>query len=102
MSKPIDNKKEKGLGTVLQLLRIANNLSIKELAQELNISSAYISEIEANKKKPSLELLSKYSKALGVSMSTILYFDEKGSQCGYKYQKLLLQILQELIKSNES
>lgn len=96
MSKPMDSEKQKGLGTVLQLLRIANNLSIKELAEKINTSSAYISEIEANKKKPSLELLSKYSEALGVSTSTILYFDEEGSQFGYKYQKLLLQILKKL------
>ena len=96
MSKPMDSEKQKGLGTVLQLLRIANNLSIKELAEKINTSSAYISEIEANKKKPSLELLSKYSEALGVSTSTILYFDEEGSQFGYKYQKLLFQILKKL------
>lgn len=96
MSKPMDSEKQKGLGTVLQLLRIANNLSIKELAKKINTSSAYISEIEANKKKPSLELLSKYSEALGVSTSTILYFDEEGSQFGYKYQKLLFQILKKL------
>ena len=87
----MDSEKQKGLGTVLQLLRIANNLSIKELAEKINTSSAYISEIEANKKKPSLELLSKYSEALGVSTSTILYFDEEGSQFGYKYQKLLFR-----------
>ena len=92
----MDSEKQKGLGTVLQLLRIANNLSIKELAEKINTSSAYISEIEANKKKPSLELLSKYSEALGVSTSTILYFDEEGSQFGYKYQKLLFQILKKL------
>lgn len=96
MSKPMDSEKQKGLGTVLQLLRIANNLSIKELAEKINTSSAYISEIEANKKKPSLELLSKYSEALGVNTSTILYFDEEGSQFGYKYQKLLFQILKKL------
>ena len=96
MSKPMDSEKQKGLGTVLQLLRIANNLSIKELAEKINTSSAYISEIEANKKKPSLELLSKYSEALGVSTSTILYFDEEGSQFGYKYKKLLFQILKKL------
>ena len=54
MSKPMDSEKQQGLGTVLQLLRIANNLSIKELAEKINTSSAYISEIEANKKKPSL------------------------------------------------
>ena len=99
MNKASKDEKKKGLGTVLQLLRIANDLSIKELAQKLEVSSAYISEVEANNKKPSLDLISKYSEVLGVNKSTIMYFDEEGSKYEYSYQKLLLAILEKITKS---
>ena len=69
------------------------------LAQKLEVSSAYISEVEANNKKPSLDLISKYSEVLGVNKSTIMYFDEEGSKYEYSYQKLLLAILEKITKS---
>ncbi|MCM1285805.1 MAG: helix-turn-helix domain-containing protein [Acetobacter sp.] len=90
-----------GLGNVLKLLRIAREMTTKELATKMDVSSTYISEVEANNKKPSLDMLSKYSKALDVNKSTILYFDEEREKNGYNYQKLLLRILQEIIKKDE-
>lgn len=90
-------EKKVGLGNVLKLLRIAREMSIKDLATQMNVSSTYISEVESNNKKPSLEMLSKYSEALKVSKSTILYFDEEGEKNGYNYQRLLYTILQKII-----
>ncbi len=37
-------------------------------------------------------------KALDVSKSTIMYFDEEGEKFGYNYQQLLLDILKEITK----
>jgi len=91
-----DNKK--GLGNVLRLLRIANDLTIKELAKKMDVSSTYISEIEANNKKPSLEIITKYSNVLNVNRSSIMFFDEEGEKNGYNYQKLLLDILQKIVE----
>lgn len=99
MNEALKAEKKKGLGTVLKLLRIANDLSIKEMAQKLEVSSAYISEVEANNKKPSLDLISKYSEVLNVNKSTIMYFDEEGSKYEYSYQKLLLAILEKITKT---
>lgn len=93
-----DPKKQTGLGNVLKLLRIANDLNTKELASKIGVSSAYISEVESNIKKPSLDMLSKYSSALNVSRSTILYFDEENEKHGYGYQKLLLEILRKIVE----
>lgn len=95
------SSKKSQLGYVLKLLRIANNMSIKELSQKINVSSNYISEIESSKKSPSLETLAKYSEALNVSKSTILYFDEQGEKEGYNYQTLLLKILEEIVRGNK-
>lgn len=88
-----------GLGSVLKLLRIANNMTVKDLADKMEVSSTYITEVEANNKNPSLNTLTKYSEALGVSKSTILYFDEEGEESGYNYQKLLLKILQTITEN---
>ena len=95
------SSKKSQLGYVLKLLRIANNMSIKELSQKINVSSNYISEIESSKKSPSLETLAKYGEALNVSKSTILYFDEQGEKEGYNYQTLLLKILEEIVRGNK-
>lgn len=92
-------EKKVGLGNVLKLIRIAQEMSTKDLADKMDVSSTYISEVEANNKRPSLEMLSKYSEALGISRSTILYFDEEGEKIGYNYQQLLYTILKKIIES---
>ena len=91
-----NKEKKNGLGNVLKLLRIAKEMSTKDLAEKMNVSSTYISEVESNNKNPSLEMLTKYSEALEVKKSTILYFDEVGEKNSYNYQKLLLEILQKI------
>lgn len=98
MDSQLNNEEKKGLGNVLKLLRIAKEMSIKSLATKMSVSSTYISEVEANNKNPSLDMLTKYSEALGVSKSTIMYFDEEGEKMGYNYQNLLLEILKEITK----
>lgn len=100
MDTSLDNEKKGGLGNVLKALRMVNELSIKDLAAKMDVSSTYISEVEANNKNPSLDMLSKYSEALGVSKSAIMYFDEEGAKHEYNYQKLLLEILQEITKKD--
>ena len=64
----------------------------------MNVSSTYICEVESNNKKPSLDMLDKYSEVLEIKRSTILYFDEEIQEHGYNYQKLLFQILQKIIE----
>jgi Predicted transcriptional regulator len=100
MTTSLSDEKKVGLGNVLKLLRIANEMSTKDLATKMGVSSTYISEVEGNNKNPSLDMLSKYSEALNVSKSAIMYFDEEGSKHGYAYKKLLLKILQELTKES--
>jgi len=63
----------------------------------MKISSSYISELERGEKKPSLDVLDKYSEATGVDRSTILYFEEEGAKNGYGYQKMLLKMLERVV-----
>ena len=63
-------------GEVLRLLRVFNNIKASDLANELDISKSYLSEIEHGKKAPSIELLEKYAAILNVKTSTLLLFSE--------------------------
>lgn len=64
-------------GRALKSLRQLSGLKAKEVASSLNISTSYLSEIESEKKDPTLLLLGEFSKIYGVRKSTILYLSEE-------------------------
>lgn len=64
------------MGETLKLLRIFYGYKSVEMAKKLNISQSFLSEIENEKKKPTLELLNKYSKVLKIKVSTIILLSE--------------------------
>ena len=68
----------------LRLLRIFHDLKAIDLAKKLSISQSYLSEIENGKKKPSLELIEKYSEVFKIKPSTILFFSEEIEQNSLK------------------
>ena len=76
------------LHEILRLLRVFNDMKANELAERLNISGSYLSEIEHGKKMPSLSLIRKYSDVFGIPASAILKFDEnaqgKEGEVGFK------------------
>ena len=81
---------------IYRLLRIINDKSIQQLADEMGVTSSYISAVENDKKKPSSSLLEKYGKILGVRPSTILYFAEENQEQDLNYKEALLFILKNL------
>lgn len=64
------------MGEALRLLRIFNGYKSAELADLLEISQSYVSELENNKKQPTIEVLDKYAKVFGMKKSTIFLFAE--------------------------
>lgn len=60
----------------LKILRIFYGYKSVEMAELLGISQSFLSEIENNKKKVTLELLDKYSKILKIKVSTIVLLSE--------------------------
>jgi len=64
------------LHQALRLIRAYHDLSQKDLADELDVSNSFLSEIESGKKQPSLDLLEKYSERFNVPLSSILFFSE--------------------------
>lgn len=65
------------INEALRLLRVFHDLKATDLAQKLEISQSYLSEIETGKKTPSLELINKYSLIFKMKPSTILFFSEE-------------------------
>lgn len=65
------------INEALRLFRVFHDMKLYEMAERLEISSSYLSEIEKGKKEPSLKLLEKYSKIFNIPVSTILSFSEE-------------------------
>lgn len=54
------------IGNELRSLRKSNNLQVKDIAENVGVSSTYISEIERNNKVPSNELIEKMAETYNV------------------------------------
>lgn len=65
------------LNEALRLIRVFHDLKQFELAEKLGVSKSYISEIESGSKKPSLELVERYSKEFNIPVSSIMFFAEE-------------------------
>lgn len=89
------------IGEVLMRTRKIYGYKAKEMSSILEISPSYLSEIENNKKQPSLELLKKYSKIYGIKLSSLILLDEnlEDSQKSGKGNALIRNMMIHLIKS---
>lgn len=65
------------IGEALRLMRVYHDMKAVELAQQLNISSSYLSEIEHQKKQPTIDLIKKYAVIFNIKPSAILFFSEE-------------------------
>ena len=65
------------LNEALRLIRVYHDMKQTEAAEKLGISKSYLSEIEGNRKKPTLELIGKYSAAFNIPVSSIMFFSEQ-------------------------
>jgi len=82
------------MGLTLQLVRKYHRLDQKALATKLGISASYLSELEKDKKKPSLLILEKYQQEFGLPSSSLIYIHEalesgKGDGIAKKAVKIL-------------
>lgn len=84
------------LHKALRLMRIFYDLSQKDLAEKLDISKSYLSEIESGKKQPTLDLLDRYSNIFDIPSSSILFFSEN-LESGVKTDKFKNSISSKVI-----
>lgn len=64
------------IGDILKRTRVIYGYKATEMSPMLGISTSYLSEIENNKKQPSLELLEKYAKIYGIRLSSLILLSE--------------------------
>ena len=89
------------IGEVLRVVRIANDMRIKEVSKKSNVSVSYLTELEKNKKNnPSINTLEKICLAHNLNVSDLFELDEyHESIIGLKeqlkiYQLLLIKVLE--------
>jgi transcriptional regulator with XRE-family HTH domain len=58
-------------------IRIEKNMTQIKLARKAGISQSYLSELESNKKSPTLRQLCKIAEALGVMPGELVYYTQK-------------------------
>lgn len=94
------------IGTILKKTRMIYDMSAKELASELKISPSYVSEIENNKKAPTMELLEKYANTFNMKLSSLIllsenYEDEKQKNKSEKYiQRKMIELINKYSSRN--
>lgn len=64
------------IGDVLKRLRMIYGYRASEMSKLLCISPSYLSEIENNKKQPSLDHLKKYAEIFGIKLSSLILLTE--------------------------
>ena len=70
------NTGELMINEALRLIRVFHDMSQKELANRLEISAPYLSEIEKGRKQPTLDLVNRYAAEFKMPASSILFFSE--------------------------
>lgn len=63
-------------GHSLKLIRQFHNVKQRDLANHIEISNSYLSEVESGKKDVTLDLLRKYSDFFKIPMSSLMLLDE--------------------------
>ena len=64
------------IGAKLQLLRLADNLTLDELSEKSGVSTAILSHIERNKSNPTLSTLWRITQALDHPLENLLGSNE--------------------------
>ena len=86
---------------IFRLLRIARDKKVKELANDLLVTPAYINAIEKGDRKPSERLIRDYAEALNVDEQIIKNFS-KNTTSNTNFEHFLLSLLQTICSLDDS
>jgi len=67
----------KTLGQKIRELREAKDLSLRELAKQLEVSAAFLSDIELSRRFPSDKVLGSMARLLGTSLEDLRGYDAR-------------------------
>ena len=88
-------RKPKDPTNIFRLLRIARDIGVMDLAEELGVTSAYISAVESGTRTPSLRLLKEYARVFNVDANIILNFSD-ASKPNDRFEDMLLLLLKKI------
>ena len=90
------------IGDILKRTRTIYGYKASELSELLGISKSYLSEIENNKKQPSLELLEKYSKIYDMKLLSENYEEASKSNKGDKFiRNMMIKLIEKMTPDME-
>ena len=95
---------EISIGNTIRQLRSHRELTLKELAEETDLSLSYLSLIERNKRDPSLSNLAKIAKAFDLPPSILIFISSdinahQGTQAEIAEQMML--VVKDLFEDDE-
>jgi transcriptional regulator with XRE-family HTH domain len=67
----------KSLGERIRELREKQDLSVRELARRLNLSAAFLSDVELGRRHPSDDVLAEIAQALGTTVEDLRKHDTR-------------------------
>lgn len=82
------------INTILKAIRKFNRMTQEQVSDKLDLSRSYLCEIENGKKKPTLELIYKYSEVFGIKPYLILQFSEGKNALKNKMTKTVVRFLE--------
>ena len=87
------------LGRTVKMLRVGAGIKQRAFADRVGVTQAYLSALEADKRKPSLDLVERMATELGVPPGALLSFDIGAGDVPPQYGAVLakLQELQQLL-----
>ena len=89
-------------GTIIKLLRTAENTSQLTLADKLGVSRAYLSQVENNRKQPGLLFLKEASKTFDIPLALLLSGEnDLDSEVYNELTKILSDILTAKIRTTK-
>jgi XRE family transcriptional regulator, regulator of sulfur utilization len=86
------------LGSTVRTLRNSAGFSQKRFAESLSISPAYLSQIESDKREPTIPLLRKMADLLG-SPATVLFAVALSSKLPAEEHKKEIEVIQQLVEA---
>jgi len=95
------------IGDALKRIRKIYGYTATELSGLLEISPSYLSEIENNKKQPSLEILERYSRIYGIRLSSLILLSEtleeaeKSGKGNNLIRSMMIQLINSMSKGSE-
>ncbi|GMW00430.1 MAG: hypothetical protein AMXMBFR84_15670 [Candidatus Hydrogenedentota bacterium] len=92
-------------GLIIKKIRVSESLTQDELATELDVTRAYLSQVENGRKHCSLDLLRKVAQRFDIPIALLLAWEDDASvdaELNGRLQRLFMEILSARIAKTQS